>query len=208
MKLGFACKYLDADAKQPYPFKATTRTRFLSLDNDARAALIHTLAAANLANLYLTFEELARLPPALRMMRIGSDLLPLYTVPEATVLYHEFLPTLYPLFTRCGEFARANDIRLSFHPGQYSVLASDNPQVVERALEDVEYHTLCATLMGYGQRFQDFKINIHMMRNDLLHQVTHGCGAVITRGALSGGGRYSSSLGERECVHPARRPTH
>ncbi|GAB3056554.1 hypothetical protein GCM10027079_23140 [Sediminivirga luteola] len=26
------------------------------------------------------------------------------------------------------------------------------------------------------------------MRNDLLHQVTHGCGAVITRGALSGGG--------------------
>ncbi|CCH74526.1 hypothetical protein BN11_4520002 [Nostocoides australiense Ben110] len=25
------------------------------------------------------------------------------------------------------------------------------------------------------------------MRNDLLHQVTHGCGAVITRGALSGG---------------------
>ncbi|WP_313396864.1 UV damage endonuclease UvsE [Atlantibacter hermannii] len=162
MKLGFACKYLDADAKQPYPFKATTRTRFLSLDNDARAALIHTLAAANLANLYLTFEELARLPPALRMMRIGSDLLPLYTVPEATVLYHEFLPTLYPLFTQCGELARANDIRLSFHPGQYSVLASDNPQVVERALEDVEYHTLCATLMGYGQRFQDFKINIHM----------------------------------------------
>jgi len=33
---------------------------------------------------------------------------------------------------------------------------------VSRALEDVEYHTLCACLMGYGQRFQDFKINIHM----------------------------------------------
>ncbi|WP_313576193.1 UV damage endonuclease UvsE, partial [Pseudescherichia sp.] len=84
------------------------------------------------------------------------------TVPEATALYKEFLPELYPLFTKCGEFARANDIRLSFHPGQYSVLASDNVLVVERALEDVEYHTLCATLMGYGKTFQDFKINIHM----------------------------------------------
>lgn len=162
MKLGFACKFLDADVKQPFPFKTTTRTRFLSLDNDARATLIHALSTANLTNLYRIFERLAALPPALRMMRIGSDLLPLYTVPEATALYREFLPELYPLFTRCGDVARANDIRLSFHPGQYSVLASDNLRVVESALEDVEYHALCARLMGYGQTFQDFKINIHM----------------------------------------------
>lgn len=162
MKLGFACKFLDPDLKQRFPFKATTRTRFLSLESEARSTLIYTLSATNLTNLYLLFQELAQLPPELRMMRIGSDLLPLYTVPEATALYKEFLPELYPLFTKCGEFARANDIRLSFHPGQYSVLASDNVLVVERALEDVEYHTLCATLMGYGKRFQDFKINIHM----------------------------------------------
>lgn len=69
---------------------------------------------------------------------------------------------MQPLFKRCGEIAREYDIRLSFHPGQYTVLASDNPAVVERAIEDVEYHTLCAKLMGYGQVFQDFKINIHM----------------------------------------------
>lgn len=162
MKLGFACKFLDADLKQRFPFKATTRTRFLSLESEARSTLIYTLSATNLTNLYLLFQELAQLPPDLRMMRIGSDLLPLYTVPEATALYKEFLPELYPLFIKCGDFARANDIRLSFHPGQYSVLASDNVLVVERALEDVEYHTLCATLMGYGKTFQDFKINIHM----------------------------------------------
>lgn len=162
MKLGFACKFLNADQKQLFPFKATTRTRFLSLDNESRAALLYTLSKTNLSNLYLIFEQLAQEPADLRMMRIGSDLLPLYTVPEATALYKAFLPELYPLFTACGEFARANDIRLSFHPGQYSVLASDNPLVVERALEDVEYHATCATLMGYGKTFQDFKINIHM----------------------------------------------
>ncbi|MBC0853638.1 UV damage endonuclease UvsE [Pantoea stewartii] len=162
MKLGFACKYLNADGKQFFPFRATTRTRFLSLDKAQGSALLYEIAQTNLQNLYLTLEAIATQPDALRMMRIGSDLLPLYTVPEAKPLFARFLPELYPLFARCGELARQHNIRLSFHPGQYSVLASDNPDVVTRALEDVEYHALCACLMGYGKTFQDFKINIHM----------------------------------------------
>lgn len=162
MKLGFACKYLDADFRQRFPFKSTTRTRFLSLKREEQIALIENLARQNLTQLAGLLETLATQPETLRMMRIGSDLLPLYTVPEATPLYREFLPDLYPLFERCGTLARQHGIRLSFHPGQYSVLASDNPDVVQRAIEDVEYHALCATLMGYGRKFQDFKINIHM----------------------------------------------
>lgn len=162
MKLGFACKYLNEELVQLFPFKATTRKRFLSLNNEERIELVYKLSEKNLTNLFFIFEKLANLPEALRMMRIGSDLLPLYTVPEATLLYRDFLPDLYPLFVKCGDFAKKNNIRLSFHPGQYSVLASDNPLVVERALEDVEYHAMCAKLMGYGKSFQDFKINIHM----------------------------------------------
>ncbi|MFH8136004.1 UV damage endonuclease UvsE [Pantoea osteomyelitidis] len=162
MKLGFACKYLNEELVQLFPFKATTRKRFLSLNNEERIELVYKLSEKNLKNLFFIFEKLANLPEALRMMRIGSDLLPLYTVPEATLLYRDFLPDLYPLFVKCGDFAKKNNIRLSFHPGQYSVLASDNPLVVERALEDVEYHAMCAKLMGYGKSFQDFKINIHM----------------------------------------------
>ncbi|ORM65434.1 UV DNA damage repair endonuclease UvsE [Pantoea rodasii] len=162
MKLGFACKYFDAQAKQPFPFKITTRTRFLGLDHPVRTELLAQLATNNLNNLYLTLEQLAKQPDALRMMRIGSDLLPLYTVPEATAIYSELMPDLQPLLARCGDMARAHNIRLSFHPGQYSVLASDNEGVVDRAIEDVEYHALCAVLMGYGRQFQDFKINIHM----------------------------------------------
>lgn len=162
MKLGFACKFLDAEFKQPFPFKSTTRTRFLSLGSEEKTALLRDLSMTNLRHLYLTLAQLATQPPALRMMRIGSDLLPLFTVPEARVRYQALLSDLLPLFRQCGEFARAHDIRLSFHPGQYSVLASDNPQVVERALQDVEYHALCAVHMGYGRTFQDFKINIHM----------------------------------------------
>lgn len=162
MKLGFACKYLNEALAQPLPFRATTRKRFLSLNQAEKTALIFEISQHNLTQLLATFKQVAKMPPELRMMRIGSDLLPLYTVPEAVPLYAQFLADLHPLFTACGEFARENDIRLSFHPGQYTVLASDNPDVVDRAIDDIEYHTLCATLMGYGKTFQDFKINIHM----------------------------------------------
>jgi UV DNA damage repair endonuclease len=62
----------------------------------------------------------------------------------------------------CGDFARANDIRLSFHPGQFCVLASDNPGVVENSITEFEYHCDLIRYMGYGKQFQDFKCNVHI----------------------------------------------
>jgi hypothetical protein len=53
-------------------------------------------------------------------------------------------------------------VRLSFHPGQFTVLASDNPGIVERSIAEFEYHADMARYMGYGKSFQDFKINVHI----------------------------------------------
>lgn len=61
-----------------------------------------------------------------------------------------------------GAFARSADIRLSIHPGQYCVLGSDRPDVVENSLAEFEYHADMIRMMGYGQRFQDFKCNVHI----------------------------------------------
>ena len=54
------------------------------------------------------------------------------------------------------------DVRISFHPGQFCVLASDKPDVVERSIDEFEYHVNMARWMGYGKEFQDMKINIHI----------------------------------------------
>jgi UV DNA damage repair endonuclease len=51
---------------------------------------------------------------------------------------------------------------LSFHPGQFTVLASINEGIVGRSIEEFEYHTDMARWMGYGETFQDFKINVHI----------------------------------------------
>ena len=48
------------------------------------------------------------------------------------------------------------------HPGQFTVLASDNPDIVERSIEEFEYHVDVARWMGFGQQYQDFKINVHI----------------------------------------------
>jgi hypothetical protein len=42
------------------------------------------------------------------------------------------------------------------------VLASSNPGIVERSIEEFEYHTDMARWMGYGKTFQDLKINVHI----------------------------------------------
>jgi UV DNA damage endonuclease len=48
------------------------------------------------------------------------------------------------------------------HPGQFTVLASDREDVVNRSIEEFEYHVDMAKWMGYGLNFQDFKINVHI----------------------------------------------
>jgi UV DNA damage repair endonuclease len=65
-------------------------------------------------------------------------------------------------YARVGKLARELDVRLSFHPGQFTVLASDNPDIVERSIEEFEYHVDMARWMGFGQKFQDFKCNVHI----------------------------------------------
>jgi hypothetical protein len=48
------------------------------------------------------------------------------------------------------------------HPGQFTVLASESDDIVNRSIEEFEYHTDMARWMGYGKTFQDFKINVHI----------------------------------------------
>jgi UV DNA damage endonuclease len=115
-----------------------------------------------------SYENLIRyvgsLPNELRMIRLGSDVLPVYT--EPTWCYYWKLPAVVKYcethLARVGEVARELDVRLSMHPGQFTVLASDNPDIVNRSIEEFEYHVDVIRWMGYGTTFQDFKCNVHI----------------------------------------------
>ena len=109
-------------------------------------------------------QRVGSLDHGLRMVRIGSDILPVYT--EPTWGYYWRASSIRALcereFNSIGQLARDLDVRLSMHPGQFTVLASDRPDVVDRSIEEFEYHADIARWLGYGKTFQDFKINVHI----------------------------------------------
>ncbi len=109
-------------------------------------------------------EYVGSLPQGLRMVRLGSDVLPVYT--QSDWRYFWRLPDVREYCAKhlatVGDTARRLDVRLSMHPGQFTVLASDNDDIVERSIEEFEYHTDVIRWMGYGRSFQDFKCNVHI----------------------------------------------
>jgi UV DNA damage endonuclease len=173
-RIGFACKYMHPDQTQkkklleeiqrPLNTKSTTVQWLNRQTRDVAEQRLWDIMVHNIQSYMNLIEYVGSLPDELRMVRLGSDVLPVYT--EPTWCYYWKLPTVVAYcereFARVGERARALDVRLSMHPGQFTVLASDNPDIVERSIEEFEYHTNVLRWMGYGQTFQDFKCNVHI----------------------------------------------
>jgi len=109
-------------------------------------------------------ERVATLPPERRMVRLGSEMLQGYTEPSWIDWWQQpdVQRHLETIFAPIGETARRLDVRISFHPGQFCVLASENPGIVERSIAEFEYHADMARWMGYGKTFQDMMINVHI----------------------------------------------
>tara|TARA_B100000424_G_scaffold264668_1_gene253353 strand:- start:1189 stop:2088 length:900 start_codon:yes stop_codon:yes gene_type:complete len=60
-----------------------------------------------------------------------------------------------------GNYARENNIRLSFHPGPFNILTSPKPRVVNSSVIDLRMHGKLMDLMGMP-RNRWAKINIHI----------------------------------------------
>ena len=172
-RIGFACKWLD-DATEVKGMKVNAANRELNgrgttmrwlreHKNEAEQRqwdiMNHNTSAA-----VKLIERVAALPPERRMVRIGSEMLQGYTEPNWIDWWQrrEIQDHCEKIFAPIGETARRLDVRLSFHPGQFCVLASENPGIVDRSIKEFEYHADMVRWMGYGKTFQDFKINVHI----------------------------------------------
>jgi UV DNA damage repair endonuclease len=122
------------------------------------------LMQSNIESIHQLVKRVGTLNEHLRMVRLGSDLLPVYTQRDWSYFWRQPDVRLYAerAFAQVGLLARDRGVRLSFHPGQFVVLASDNPDIVSRSIEEFEYHVDMARWMGYGKTFQDYKINVHI----------------------------------------------
>ncbi len=173
-RIGFACKWIDhpeqVDGIKPkddckkYNTGSTTVAWLNRQSKDVAVEKLWDLMKQNIESSRLLVERVGALDENLRMVRLSSDMLPVYTEPSWSWFWRtpDVRDYAERHFGTLGDLARKMGVRLSFHPGQFTVLASDNPDIVNRSIEEFEYHVDMARWMGYGRQFQDFKINVHI----------------------------------------------
>ena len=169
-RLGFACKFSEIDAKgdvvgiPELQGRTTTVTWLGRQTKDVAVERLWELLNHNIGSTTALVKKVGSLEQNLRMVRLGSELLPVYSHPDWKWFWKQpdVIAACEKGFAKIGDLARALDVRLSFHPGQFVVLASISEGIVNRSIEEFEYHADMARWMGYGKRFQDFKINVHI----------------------------------------------
>jgi UV damage endonuclease UvdE len=173
-RIGFACKWIDGpsqingikqtDTARAFNTGSTTVAWLKRQTREVAEQKLWDLMVQNIESTRKLVERVGTLNDNLRMVRISSDILPVYT--QCDYSYFWTQPSVRSYcelhFAEVGRIAREQDVRLSMHPGQFTVLASENPGIVERSIEEFEYHADMARWMGYGRKFQDFKINVHI----------------------------------------------
>jgi UV DNA damage repair endonuclease len=173
-RIGFACKWIDGPSQingikqkdncKQYNTGSTTVAWLNRQQKETAEQKLWDLMVQNIESCRLLVEKVGTLDENLRMVRLSSDILPVYTEPTWSRFWR--LPDVRAYcergFREVGDVARAADVRLSMHPGQFTVLASESDDIVNRSIEEFEYHVDMARWMGYGKTFQDFKINVHI----------------------------------------------
>lgn len=66
---------------------------------------------------------------------------------DYTALAYSLEP-LRPLFATIGKYARDRGIRLTFHPGQFTLLNPNDPMILLRSLRDLHFHCTVLDMMG------------------------------------------------------------
>lgn len=120
--------------------------------------LVSQIAVQNLTDLLAILKW--NVSNDIKVYRMPSDIFPWMSEYNLSDLPN-FESQVLPLLKEIGSFAMANGIRLSFHPGQYTVLASPTEKTVIASINDLEKHTSVMNLMGLPHT-HEFPINIHI----------------------------------------------
>ena len=144
MKIGYPCINLSLDCRSSKTFR---------LKNYSKEKLINTIEG----NLECLFEILKyNVSHDFFFFRITSDLIPFASHPVMNFNWQDYFKAN---FRKVGNFIKKNEIRISMHPGQYTVLNSNNQTVFQNSIKDLEYHVEVLDLMELKK---SAKVQIHI----------------------------------------------
>ena len=165
-KIGFACKWETTDdvLREQITCKTTTVRHATGLQPAALFTKLEALTHHNLSAIQELVRKTGSLPPGQRMCRLTSDILPLKTHAVAVEFWKskDIQVAVERGLAKAGELAKEHNVRLSFHPGQFTVLNSINDGTVLNAIREVEMHTEQALQLGAkGWHSDGWAINVH-----------------------------------------------
>jgi UV DNA damage endonuclease len=143
IRIGYACINTKLD-----PSNRTCRLK------NATPEKILELAAANVEALQPILDWNAA--HGIELFRITSDLIPFGSHPINTVPWWRILKSQ---FARLGDFIARKGLRVSMHPGQFTILNSPRREVVANSVKELEYHTAVLDALGVDS---SHKIVIHL----------------------------------------------
>lgn len=105
---------------------------------------LERVARENLTNtIRLLWHNIAE---GFKLYRFSSQLIPLGNHPLGQIW--DFTEVLKEELNRIGKIIRENELKVSAHPGQYTVINTKNEDKFMNALKDLEYHDRVLTSMG------------------------------------------------------------
>lgn len=144
MKIGYPCINLSMDCRSSRTFR---------LKNYSESKLIE-IVEGNLNCLQKILEY--NLEHNLYFFRITSDLIPFAPHPIMKFDWQNYFKNE---FREIGSFIKKHDMRITMHPGQYTVLNSINNQVFQNSLKDLDYHVDVLDLMELDKTV---KVQVHV----------------------------------------------
>lgn len=137
MRLGYACMNTE--------LKTVFRTLRVAT---AEAEGIEKIKELALKNMQTTLEIIQwNLVHDIFFYRASSSIVPLSTHPINDWIWWEDPEFLF-LAGQIRDLVETHQMRVSVHPGQYTVLNSPKPEVVEKSIQDLEYHDKLIKLLG------------------------------------------------------------
>jgi UV DNA damage endonuclease len=162
MRYGLCCIVLGLK-DQGLSLKTMTHASFSRMD---RGKALETLGFRILNNMRVTLESVRFCHDRGWCYRLSSDLFPLLTYEKAGVSLED-LPQYDPICRTIGEIrSHISDsgVRISSHPDQFNVLASENPEAFARTVRELNFQSWFMDSIGCPADCRS-PINLHINSN-------------------------------------------
>ena len=154
------CCISNSLSEQGHKFQTMTWARFSKLPREEAVA---TLSARTLNNIRVTYKILEQCVSEGWGYRVSSNLFPLLTYDVAELKLEDYPDyiDIEAALADCASIIKDKSIRVSCHPDQFNVLASEGKHNVAKTIRELNHHGWLMDMLGAPRDYRA-PINIHI----------------------------------------------